>query len=276
MLERREINQSNVENAAESRQTLLNLLRKDHSPEELLKSRAVFDHSKCADCVRAHNDAVTCIEDMVFLFTNAMAGNQKLHDLVEHRERMRDAAETYDLEGSLKGCSRSSSFTSANTSVTEDDDGTSSSGGPSPSRSGKGPASPISPLFMDTTAKLPEGISIVIVGGGDDTDSNDVEVGCGCGDKDSVASVGETPSFALSSSHRDQSDLTSTATIGIDEASEDSQSIVSKLSPPSRKYDDDSRFEGPSAGVAAEIEVEGEVGGGLSSRDPPPEPPMRV
>lgn len=95
ILEKRGIQQSNLDNCLWSQDAIRAAIKRDGLGEKLDEDiPTTFDHNSCVDCSYGYSITCECMSHLSTLQKQAQDANKRLQALVEIRERMVEAAET--------------------------------------------------------------------------------------------------------------------------------------------------------------------------------------
>jgi hypothetical protein len=110
ILEKRGVQQSNLENCLWSLEAIKAAIKRDgiteksdyiNLPEDL--AIMTFDHARCVDCSYGYAITCECMSHLSTLQKQAQDANKRLQALVEVRERMVEAAELLNQQQQLEG-----------------------------------------------------------------------------------------------------------------------------------------------------------------------------
>lgn len=117
ILEKRVIQQTNLDNCVWSLDAIKNAVKREglaenqlsHDSSGLNNTNDNFDHSMCEDCSYSYAMACDCVSHLEILQKQALDANQRLQSIVEIREKMIDSSNTLQLDldrsGSFSGIS---------------------------------------------------------------------------------------------------------------------------------------------------------------------------
>lgn len=91
LLEEKETFKHNLDNCIKSLNRLKEITRNDEKIEEIKDMS--YDHDRCTDCAYQSTLATHCYQNISALNDHAKETNDRLHEIVELREKMRELAE---------------------------------------------------------------------------------------------------------------------------------------------------------------------------------------
>lgn len=108
ILEKRGVQQSNLDNCMWSQDAIRAAIKRDgvsEKSEEDGIAELTFDHSTCVDCSYGYSITCECMSHLSTLQKQAQDANKRLQALVEIRERMMEAAELMAGQGDSESSS---------------------------------------------------------------------------------------------------------------------------------------------------------------------------